>query len=109
MDYLQIRYVISHCYAFIGARTHSVISAYATCVPTIALGYSVKARGIAYDLGIPEQLVVNCKQLDRPDILLSAFSFLEENRSRIYDSLKENVPEYRRRSLDAKNGLEGVL
>lgn len=58
-NYLQIRYVISKCHSFIGARTHAVISAYSTCVPAIALGYSIKSKGIAKDLNLPDELVVD--------------------------------------------------
>ena len=39
LNYLQIRYVISKCKYFVGGRTHSVVSAYSTKVPCIALGY----------------------------------------------------------------------
>ena len=35
---------------FIGARTHATIAAYSSCVPTLVVGYSIKARGIAKDL-----------------------------------------------------------
>ena len=38
LNYCELRYVISKCRFFIGARTHAVISAYSTYVPTIALG-----------------------------------------------------------------------
>ena len=33
-----------------GARTHAVIAAYSSGVPTLALGYSVKAKGLAEDI-----------------------------------------------------------
>ena len=52
-NYGQIRYTISKCRFFIGARTHAMISAYAMCVPALALGYSVKSLGIAKDIGMP--------------------------------------------------------
>ena len=61
-NYQQIRYVISQCHSFIGGRTHAVISAYSTCVPTIALGYSIKSKGIAKDLGMPDFTLVNSKK-----------------------------------------------
>ena len=32
------------------ARTHAVIAAYSSGVPTLALGYSVKAKGLAEDI-----------------------------------------------------------
>ena len=46
----QLKGIISRCVAFIGARTHSTIAAYSSCVPTLVVGYSVKAKGIAEDL-----------------------------------------------------------
>ena len=47
---MQLKDIISGCEFFVGARTHSTIAAYSTCVPTLVVGYSVKARGIARDL-----------------------------------------------------------
>ena len=47
---MQLKYDISKCRFFVGARTHATIAAYSTCVPTLVVGYSVKSRGIARDL-----------------------------------------------------------
>ena len=79
LNYCQIRYAISKCRFFMGARTHSVISAYSTYVPTIALGYSVKALGIAKDLGLSDQAVIDCKKIRSEDELLQAYLYLEKN------------------------------
>jgi polysaccharide pyruvyl transferase WcaK-like protein len=76
LSYLEIRYLISRCRYFIGSRTHSVISAYATHTPCIALGYSVKSRGIAQDLGMPEHTVINSKAVSNRDSLVVAFESL---------------------------------
>ena len=46
----QQKYIISQCAYFIGASTPSTIAAYSTGVPTLVVGYSVKAKGIAKDL-----------------------------------------------------------
>ena len=67
---------------FIGGRTHAVISAYSMCVPTIALGYSIKSIGIAHDLGLPEWSVVDSKHCKR-DALLDSFKLLVQNRENI--------------------------
>ena len=77
LNYLQIRYIISLCHLFIGGRTHAVISAYSTCVPTIALGYSIKSRGIAKDLGL-EEFVVDCKNIRGKRTLLEIFKTVDE-------------------------------
>ena len=46
----ELKYIISNCRFFVGARTHSTIAAYSTMVPTLVLGYSIKSLGIAKDL-----------------------------------------------------------
>lgn len=94
LNYCQIRYAISQCRFFMGARTHSVISAYSTCVPTIALGYSVKSAGIARDLGMDDKTVVNCKTIKDEDELLQAYLYLQNNEKRIKDTLKNRIPSY---------------
>jgi polysaccharide pyruvyl transferase WcaK-like protein len=97
LNYCQIRYVISKCKMFIGARTHAVISAYSMCVPTLALGYSIKSRGIAKDLGLSESLVVNCKTFSKGD-LLSSFNYLMQNEESIRKQLQRVTPEYKQRT-----------
>lgn len=105
LNYQQIRYVISHCYCFIGARTHAVISAYATCTPAIALGYSIKSKGIAKDLQLPEELVVDCVNDIKPDCLIKSYQFLIENYDKVKQILSSLMPEYRKRPLEAGNLL----
>ncbi len=46
----RIKHIIAQMRCLIAARTHASIAAYSTGVPTLVLGYSVKARGIARDL-----------------------------------------------------------
>ena len=46
----QLKSVISLCSSFVGARTHAVIAAYSSGVPALAVGYSVKAGGLAEDI-----------------------------------------------------------
>lgn len=46
----ELKFIISNCRFFIGARTHSMIAAYSTCVPALAISYSIKSKGIAKDL-----------------------------------------------------------
>lgn len=45
----EIKWAISRCAVFAGARTHSTIAALSTHVPTLSIGYSLKARGINKD------------------------------------------------------------
>lgn len=93
LNYEQIRYIISQCLLFIGARTHAIISAYATCTPAIALGYSVKARGIAKDLQLDENLVVDSKNF-KNNQLLDSFCYTLANVNDIKSHLESTIPLY---------------
>lgn len=93
LNYCELRYVIGHCRFFIGARTHAVISAYSMCVPTIALGYSIKSVGIATDLGLANELVVNSKEFAKGE-LVSSFKYMENNEFYICEHLKSTLPDY---------------
>ncbi|MBD5396189.1 MAG: polysaccharide pyruvyl transferase family protein [Lachnospiraceae bacterium] len=106
LNYCQIRYVISQCRFFMGARTHSVISAYSECVPAIALGYSVKSIGIAKDLGMSIQTVIDCRNLKHEDELLKAFLYLENNEVEIKNILKEKLPSYIEQAHSLKKIIE---
>jgi polysaccharide pyruvyl transferase WcaK-like protein len=46
----ELKWVISQCEVFAGARTHSTIAAISSCVPTLSLAYSRKARALNQDV-----------------------------------------------------------
>jgi colanic acid/amylovoran biosynthesis protein len=66
---------------FVGARTHATIAAYSSCVPTLVVGYSVKARGIARDIfGSEENMVIPVQSLEHEDDLVNAFKYIQETK-----------------------------
>ncbi len=80
MNCQQLKGYISKCKYFVGARTHSTIAAYSTCVPTLVVGYSVKARGIAKDIfGTYNNYVISVQQMNDVDELIKGFQFIEHN------------------------------
>lgn len=105
LNYCNIRYVISRCSLFIGARTHAVISAYATCTPAIALGYSIKSKGIAQDLYLNEKLVVNCKNISSDELILS-LDYLLEHEQDIRHKLESTIPGYKQQTYKIKDYLK---
>lgn len=105
LSYLEIRYVISKCKYFVGGRTHSVISAYSTHTPCIALGYSIKSRGLAQDIGLPDYTLVDSKKLTSPDQLLNAFKKLEDH-SQDIKKIYESMDEYAQRSYRAREAVK---
>ncbi|MEA1049007.1 polysaccharide pyruvyl transferase family protein [Lamprobacter modestohalophilus] len=60
----QIKDVIARLRCFIGARTHATIAALSENVPTLSIGYSVKARGINEDIFGNDHWVVDHLTLD---------------------------------------------
>lgn len=91
----KLKYIISQCRAFIGARTHATIAAYSSCVPTLVVGYSVKARGIAQDLfGAQEHYVLPVQALESPDELIGAYDWMMERETAIRERLESLMPAY---------------
>lgn len=109
LNYMQIRYIISKCSYFIGARTHAVISAYSTCVPTLAIGYSIKSKGIAKDVGLPIDTIVDSTKCSNVDRLVSAFKYLESNKSIIKDILQNAMPDYTQMPLSILAEMEKII
>lgn len=93
-DCTKLKEIISCCRFFIGARTHSTIAAYSTGVPTIVVGYSVKAKGIAIDLfGTDRHFVLPVQNISKPDELLEAFEWIEAHEVEIKNMLKKATRE----------------
>lgn len=102
MSCQRLKYIISKCRAFIGARTHATIAAYSSMVPTLVVGYSVKARGIARDLfGTEEHYVLPVQSLSDPEELIGAYDWMMEREEEIRGRLKEIMPSYCRRAGEA--------
>jgi len=98
----HIKHVISKCRLFIGARTHSTIAAYSTYVPALALGYSVKARGIARDIfGSEEGLVLPIQRLTASQQLIDAFEGLRCREDELRAHLTATIPAYVQSAWDA--------
>lgn len=91
----QLKGYIARCKLFIGARTHATIAAYSTCVPTLVIGYSTKATGIARDLfGTDENYVLPVQKLERADDMILAFNWLQQNADNIKKHLIKIMPKY---------------
>lgn len=105
---MQLKEIISHCRIFVGARTHATIAAYSTCVPTLVVGYSVKARGIARDLfGTVENYVLPVQSLREKEDLLKAYLWIAEREAEIRDHLQSIMPDYIAQAKSAGKVLFG--
>ena len=98
----ELKYIISKCAMFIGARTHATIAAYSSCVPTIVLGYSVKARGIAKDIfGTDKNYVLPVQQLETENDLIHAFKWMMNSCEEIKNHLNSFIPGYIKSAYEA--------
>ena len=105
----QLKHIISQCRLFVGARTHATIAAYSSCVPTLVVGYSVKARGIARDLFDTEEgYVLPVQQLSEPQELTKAFAWLCEREDAVRTHLRRFLPGYLESSREAVRKLAAL-
>lgn len=107
---MELKGYISRCRFFIGARTHATIAAYSTCVPTLVVGYSVKAQGIAKDIfGTFENYVLPAQTLQNRYDLQMAFNWLKNHEDMIRNHLQKTMPAYCARALDAKQEIKRLI
>ena len=75
-------------------------------VPTLVIGYSVKARGIARDLfGTEEHYVLPVQTLSDPEELIKAYDWLMEREDQIRGRLESIMPGYCKRAGEAGEEL----
>lgn len=91
----ELKGYIARCRFMVAARTHASIAAYSQEVPTLVVGYSVKARGIARDLfGTDQNYVIPVQSLQREDDLKRKFIALMNNETLIRHHYSVVMPEY---------------
>lgn len=101
-DCTQLKGYIARCRFFIGARTHATIAAYSSLIPTLVVGYSVKARGIALDLfGTWENYVMPVQGLERNEELIAGFEWLQREEETVKKRLRTVMPAYLERARQA--------
>ena len=108
-DAEHLKGIITKCRFMIAARTHASIAAYSTCVPTLVVGYSVKAKGIAKDIfGTYDNYVLPVQQLQSPDDLTKNFQWLMANESSIRLHLEDFMPGYIQKAWEAGTLLNNL-
>lgn len=85
-DSRQLKYLISNCRIFVGARTHATIAAFSSCVPTLSLGYSMKARGLNRDIFGHIKFLLEANDFSE-EAVMGKIHEIEAN----YDVIKDNL------------------
>ena len=106
----ELKGYIARCRFFIGARTHATIASYSSKVPTLVVGYSVKAKGIAKDLfGTYENYVLPVQCLEQPGQLIAAFQWMLENEKEHKETLEQMIPPYVEQLTEAAETLQKLV
>lgn len=92
---IELKGYIARCRFMVVARTHASIAAYSTQVPTLVVGYSVKARGIAKDIfGTEENYVLPVQSLTHENELVKGFQWMMDHEADIKTYYAEMMPNY---------------
>lgn len=106
----ELKGFISRLKMFIGARTHATIAAYSTNVPTLTIGYSIKAKGIAKDLfGTDENMVLPVQTLKKENDIINAFKYLNDNQMKIKKQLERIMPSYIEKTKEGNNEIKKLF
>ena len=98
----ELKDIIARCRFMVAARTHACIAAYSSCVPTLALGYSSKAAGIAKDVMLDnEAYVLPVQGMTRQDELSDYFFQMLSREPALRQHLSAFIPDY----IGQLNGL----
>lgn len=91
----ELKGYIARCRFMVVARTHASIAAYSTQVPTLVVGYSVKARGIAKDIfGTEDNYVIPVQSLSQGNELVNGFQWLMVHEEEIRTHYDKMMHEY---------------
>jgi colanic acid/amylovoran biosynthesis protein len=104
----QIKWVIGQTRLFAGARTHSTIASLSSHIPTLSLGYSMKATGINKDIFGDLSWLLPVSSL-RPDEFVKKMNELNSNRESIKEHLQKVIPTIQERALSAGDYVAELL
>ena len=98
----QLKYFISRCRFFIGARTHSTIAALSSYVPTVSISYSLKSKGINNDIFGGHEFLISSKEINHKN-LWDKFERMRSAEAQIKKTLSQKIPFMKELAL--ANGL----
>ena len=104
----EMKWVISECSAFAGARTHATIASISSGVPTLSLGYSRKARGLNRDIygHLDYCLSASCLTVDS---FMEHFRLMMDKEFQIREHLRSCQPQILENAFRAGTLLRNLL
>ncbi len=104
----QLKWIISQMKVFVGTRTHSTIASLSSCVPTVSIAYSMKARGLNKDIFGHYDWVIPVNEL-RAEFLAEKVNTLLNLSSKVRAHLMGMMPAYQQRAWDAAKHIRELL
>ncbi len=104
----QLKWVISRCSVFVGARTHSTIAAFSSQVPTLSLAYSVKAKGLNQDILGTLDYCIDPRDMT-PETIAGRTCRLAEQAPEVRERLAATIPAIESRAFSAGDILAEAL
>jgi len=104
----ETKWVISKMAIFAGARTHSTIAAMSSGIPTLSFGYSIKAKGINYDIFGHDQYCLEPDQL-LPKTVAEKVEELVRESDKIKKQINAELPRINKLAMDAGKYLKDIL
>ena len=106
----ETKWVIGQVALFAGARTHSTIAAMSSNVPTVFIGYSMKARGLAQDaFGHLDWLIDSQELVSSPSLLAEKMTELVKKEELVHEQLAAMNPIFRERGKNAAALAAGLM
>ena len=88
----ELKYLISRCVVFAGARTHSTIAGLSSLVPTLSFAYSIKAYGLNQDIYGSQEFCLKPGELT-PSVVTERLVFMLANCKQIRARLADRLPD----------------
>jgi polysaccharide pyruvyl transferase WcaK-like protein len=88
----ELKYLISRCVVFAGARTHSTIAGLSSLVPTLSFAYSIKAYGLNQDIYGSQEFCLKPGELT-PSVVTERLVFMLANCEQIRARLADRLPD----------------
>lgn len=104
----EIKWVISRCSVFAGARTHATIAAISSAVPTLSFAYSRKALGLNDDIFGSQEYCLQPVEVS-PTTVANRIAALLEQSEVIVNRLQQILPGIRESALHSGAILRSLI
>jgi polysaccharide pyruvyl transferase WcaK-like protein len=107
MEASEVKYIISSLDWFCGTRMHSTIAGLSSCVPTVAIAYSLKTVGVFETCGQKSQVVD--PRTSSTNELYDAIIEKYETRASCKAELDKSIPLIKKRAEDQMDLIAGCV